>query len=112
VGIGVSLEAASSAQAQCRWPDVKGAGSRRAAPIDEFVYFGHLGQDVYRKFLDALAPDYKPDTNLFVFSYDWRLSSFDNASVLKPRSNNMRNSFISEIRINSTSWLTAWVGWS
>ena len=48
-------------------------------PIDEFVYFGHLGQDVYRKFLDALAPDYKPDTNLFVFSYDWRLSSFDNA---------------------------------
>ncbi len=48
-------------------------------PIDEFVYFGHLGQDVYGKFLDSLAPDYKLDTNLFVFSYDWRLSSFDNA---------------------------------
>jgi pimeloyl-ACP methyl ester carboxylesterase len=48
-------------------------------PIDEFVYFGSMGQDVYGRFFESLAPDYKLNANLFVFSYDWRLSSFDNA---------------------------------
>lgn len=47
--------------------------------IDEFVYFGSLGQDIYGKFLEALPPDYVLGTNLFIFPYDWRLSSFDNA---------------------------------
>lgn len=47
--------------------------------IDEFVYFGSLGQDVYGRFIESLSPDYKVGTNLFVFSYDWRLSSFENA---------------------------------
>jgi pimeloyl-ACP methyl ester carboxylesterase len=52
-------------------------------PIEEFVYFGRMGQDVYGRFFESLAPDYKLGSNLFEFLYDWRLSSFDNADVFE-----------------------------
>jgi pimeloyl-ACP methyl ester carboxylesterase len=52
--------------------------------IDEFVYFGPLGQDIYGNFLQALdTAGYKRDKNLFVFAYDWRLSNFENAKILE-----------------------------
>jgi pimeloyl-ACP methyl ester carboxylesterase len=52
--------------------------------IDEFVYFGPLGQDIYGNFLKALdTAGYKRDKNLFVFAYDWRLSNFENAKILE-----------------------------
>jgi pimeloyl-ACP methyl ester carboxylesterase len=52
--------------------------------IDQFVYFGPLGQDVYRHFLTVLDSNgYKRGKNLFVFSYDWRLSNLKNIERLE-----------------------------
>jgi pimeloyl-ACP methyl ester carboxylesterase len=52
--------------------------------IDEFVYFGPLGQDIYGSFLRALeTAGYERDKNLFLFAYDWRLSNFENAKILE-----------------------------
>lgn len=53
-------------------------------PIDEFVYFGSYGQDIYGRFLSALQQaGYEKEKTLFVFAYDWRLSNFDNAERLR-----------------------------
>lgn len=58
----------------------------RATPcgeVDQFVYFGPLGQDIYGHLTGALARmGYRRNENLFVFSYDWRLSNLENAGKL------------------------------
>src|SRR5262249_14609397 len=64
--------------------DLSGPHLEPCGEIDEFVIFGPLGQDIYKHFLTSLEySGYVRDKTLFVFSYDWRLSNFDNAKKLE-----------------------------
>jgi len=54
--------------------------------VDELVYFGPIGQDIYGNFLGALEREgYEPNKTLFIFAYDWRLSNLDNADKLREK---------------------------
>jgi pimeloyl-ACP methyl ester carboxylesterase len=75
----------SFAELRLRLPgETSGPNILPCGEIDEFVIFGPLGQDVYKNFLDILENSgYVRNKTLFVFSYDWRLSNFDNAKKLE-----------------------------
>lgn len=52
--------------------------------VREIVYLGLYTQDVYTPIIRHLEKTgYREDRNLFVFSYDWRRSVFDNAKALE-----------------------------
>ena len=51
--------------------------------VREIVYLGLYTQDIYAPIIRHLEKTgYREDRNLFVFSYDWRRSIFDNAGAL------------------------------
>ena len=52
--------------------------------VREIVYLGLYSQDVYTPIIRHLeTTGYREDRNLFLFSYDWRRSVFDNAKALE-----------------------------